>query len=61
MVIYGNGLTRWVGRATLGWNFNVGSKPVSARLKYFHEFGVRNRAEGDALFLTFSVPISIAQ
>lgn len=47
--------------ATIGWNFKVGETPVSARLKYFHEFGVKNRAEGDAVFLTISMPLSITK
>lgn len=47
--------------ATIGWNFKVGETPVSARLKYFHEFAVRNRAEGDAVFLTISMPLSITK
>jgi len=45
---------------TVGWNFQAGNVPVSTRLKYFHEFDVKNRAEGDALFLTLSMPISIS-
>ncbi|WP_435999529.1 SphA family protein [Rhizobium sp. LjRoot30] len=47
--------------ATIGWNFKVGETPVSARIKYFHEFAVRNRAEGDAVFLTVSMPLSITK
>lgn len=47
--------------ATIGWNFKVGETPVSARLKYFHEFSVKNRAEGDAVFLTISMPLSITK
>ena len=44
--------------ATIGWNFEVGKQPVSARLKYFHEFDVENRAQGDAAFLTIALPLS---
>ncbi|NTG36934.1 transporter [Agrobacterium rhizogenes] len=47
--------------ATIGWNFEVGQLPVSTRLKYFHEFDVSNRAQGDAVFLTVSVPLSITK
>ncbi len=47
--------------ATVGWNFKVGELPVSARVKYFHEFGTRNRAEGDSVFLTISLPLSITK
>lgn len=45
--------------ATAAWNFAMGETPVSARLKYFHEFAAENRAEGDAVYLTLSMPISI--
>ena len=44
--------------ATIGWNFAVADQPVSARIKYFHEFGVENRAEGDSVFLTIALPLS---
>ncbi|TNM64775.1 SphA family protein [Aliirhizobium smilacinae] len=47
--------------ATVGWNFKVGEMPVSTRIKYFHEFGTRNRAEGDSVFLTVSIPLSITK
>ncbi|MGE3873959.1 MAG: transporter [Parvibaculaceae bacterium] len=43
--------------ATLGLNFQAGSLPVSTRLKYFHEFNAENRAEGDAAFVTLSMPL----
>lgn len=44
--------------ATAGMNFKVGELPVSARVKYFHEFDVRNRLEGDSAFLTISFPLA---
>lgn len=44
--------------ATIGWNFAVADQPVSARIKYFHEFGVENRAEGDSVFLTIALPLN---
>jgi hypothetical protein len=47
--------------ATIGWNFKVGEMPVSARIKYFHEFAVKNRAQGDAVLLTISMPLSITK
>lgn len=47
--------------ATIGWNFKAGELPISARIKYFHEFGAKNRAEGDAVFLTISMPLSITK
>jgi len=39
----------------------LGKIPVSANLKYFHEFAVENRLEGDAGFVTFTMPLSIAE
>lgn len=45
--------------ATVGWNFELGETPLSARVKYFHEFAAENRAEGDAVFLSLSMPLSI--
>lgn len=47
--------------AAIGWNFKAGEIPVSARLKYFNEFAGENRAEGDAVFLTISMPLSITK
>ncbi|WFR97584.1 SphA family protein [Rhizobium tumorigenes] len=47
--------------ATIGWNFKAGEVPISARIKYFHEFSVENRAQGDAVFLTLSMPLSITK
>lgn len=47
--------------ATIGWNFKAGELPISTRIKYFHEFEVENRAEGDAVFLTISMPLSITK
>jgi hypothetical protein len=47
--------------ATIGWNFKVGELPVSTRIKYFHEFAAENRAEGDAVYLSISVPLSITK
>ena len=47
--------------ATIGWNFKAGELPISTRIKYFHEFAVENRAEGDSVFLTISMPLSITK
>lgn len=47
--------------ATIGYTFMAGERPVAARLKYFHEFAAENRAEGDSLFLTISMPLSITK
>jgi len=43
---------------TAGYNFLIGKQPVSARVKYFKEFNTRNRARGDAVYLTLSFPLS---
>ncbi|KAA3503965.1 transporter [Rhizobium rhizogenes] len=47
--------------ATIGWTFKAGELPISTRIKYFHEFSTENRAEGDAVFLTVSMPLSITK
>jgi hypothetical protein len=33
--------------------------PVSLDLRWYHEFGADNRLEGDGVFFTFSVPLSV--
>jgi hypothetical protein len=35
----------------------VGSAPVSVSFRYYHEFSAKNRLEGDAAWLTFTVPL----
>lgn len=45
--------------AQVGYNFKVGQLPMAARIKYFHEFDAKNRAEGDAVLATLSMPLSI--
>ena len=45
---------------TLGYNFQLGKLPVSTRVKYFHEFAVENRLEGDAGFFTVAMPLWVA-
>ena len=42
---------------TFSHTFMVQERPVATRIKYFHEFDARNRAEGDVLILTVSVPL----
>jgi len=37
--------------------FMVGPAPVSVSFRYFREFSVKNRLEGDAAWLTFSIPL----
>lgn len=42
----------------INWTFLVGKIPVTTNLKYFREFGARNRLEGDAGFVTLTMPLS---
>lgn len=42
---------------TIGYNFQLGNTPVSARVKVYREFNARNRQEGTAGFFTLSFPI----
>ena len=44
--------------ATIGYNFLLAETPMAARVKYFHEFAAENRAEGDAFYLTLSMPLN---
>ena len=41
-------------------NFQVSQIPVSTSLKYFREFDVENRLEGDAGYVTVTIPLSAA-
>lgn len=43
--------------ATASWNFTLAQRPASLRLRAFTEFDVRNRLEGDSVFLDFSIPL----
>lgn len=40
------------------FSFMLGTLPVSGSVKYFHEFAVENRLEGDAGYLNFMIPLS---
>ena len=46
---------------TAAYNFQLGKLPVSTRLKYYHEFDVTNRLEGNAGFITVSMPLWVPQ
>ena len=46
---------------SLGYDFKIGQLPVSTRARYYHEFDVQNRFEGDALFLSASMPLWVPQ
>jgi len=38
---------------------NNPKRPVTIDLRWYHEFEVKNRLEGDSVFLTVSLPLSI--
>jgi hypothetical protein len=40
------------------FSFKLGNLPVAGSLKYFHEFDVENRLEGDAGYVNFVIPLS---
>jgi hypothetical protein len=42
---------------TVSANFQLGQVPVAMSLRYFHEFNVKNRLEGDSGWLTISIPL----
>jgi hypothetical protein len=46
--------------ATVGYDFKVGPLPVSARVRYYHEFRTENRLKGNAAFLSLSMPLWVA-
>jgi hypothetical protein len=47
--------------ASVGYNFLLGELPVSTQLKFYHEFAAENRAEGNSIFATISIPLSITK
>lgn len=62
----GASLGAFKGRVTavggsLGYDFKLGQLPVSTRARYYHEFDVVNRFQGDALFLSASMPLWVPQ
>ena len=38
-------------------NFQLGQVPVLTNLKYYREFDVENRLEGDAGYVTVTIPL----
>ncbi len=44
---------------TASANFQVGPIPVAASFQYFHEFNVKNRFEGQAGWLTLTIPLLV--
>jgi hypothetical protein len=39
------------------YTFEAGNRPVTASLKYYREFDVKNRLQGDAAFVTVAMPL----
>jgi hypothetical protein len=46
---------------TLGLTVPLGDRDLTARFRWYHEFAVKNRLEGDAVFLTVAVPLQPSQ
>lgn len=47
----------WAIGATAAYDFKVGQTPVSARIRYYHEFDTKYRLKGDAAFLSLTLPL----
>ncbi|WP_167505837.1 SphA family protein [Desulfosediminicola flagellatus] len=45
----------------LSGTIQAGPLPVSVSLRYFHEFNVKNRLEGDSCWLTLSIPLWVPE
>ena len=43
----------------VGYTFKVGETPVTLNARWFHEFDVANRVQGDSGFLTMSLPLQV--
>jgi hypothetical protein len=50
------GRTAAVG-ASLGYDFKIGQAPISTRLRFYHEVESTRRLRGNAVFLSFSLPL----
>jgi hypothetical protein len=44
----------------IDYSFKLGALPVSTSLRWFREFDAKNRLEGDAAFLNFTIPLGVA-
>lgn len=44
---------------TAAYNFSLGKLPVSARVRYFEEFGAKNRLDGRAFFFSLDFPLHV--
>ncbi|MBU2532223.1 MAG: transporter, partial [Alphaproteobacteria bacterium] len=42
----------------VNWSFQLGKIPVSSSFKYFREFDVKNRLEGDVGVVSLTMPLS---
>lgn len=42
---------------TANWNMQIAERPATLRLRAFKEFDVKNRMEGESVFLDFSIPL----
>jgi hypothetical protein len=47
----------WAIGGGLGYEFKVGPLPVTARVRYFHEFQTERRLKGNTVFLGISFPL----
>ena len=41
---------------SINYNFKLGETPVFTSVRWLHEFDAKNRMEGDAAFLTVTIP-----
>ena len=49
----------WAVGPQVSYQFPWEGHPLGLNLRWYHEFDARNRMEGDAVFLTFSVPLRL--
>ena len=41
----------------IGYQFKAGNRSVGLDLRWYHEFGAKNRVEGNGVFMTLSLPL----
>jgi hypothetical protein len=46
--------------ATVGYDFKLGKAPISTKVRFYHEVEAENRLKGNAVFLSFSMPLWVA-
>lgn len=44
---------------TLAYTLNVKGIPIVLKARYYHEFNANNRLEGDAAFISFTMPLAV--